>query len=72
MWGADPLTLPYCCKSILSEISSKIQSVINVSATLAKQSDNDTGLNLSHFGGLVFGMGTTMAFFHCVGTTPSA
>ena len=38
---------------------------------LAKQSVRETGLSLSTLGGFVLGMGTTMACFHCLGTTPS-
>ena len=41
------------------------------SAIFAKIEVRDTGLNLSKLGGLCFGMGTTIQFFHWVGTLPS-
>jgi hypothetical protein len=45
-------------------MSSKIHFDIKLSAILEKIQVKDTGLNLSILGGLVFGFGQTIAFFH--------
>ena len=68
-----PLIAPYCCMSSLFLTNSRIQPPTIDSNTFESAEVKDIGRrsNSIFLGGLVFGAGTTLAFLHMIGTTPS-
>ena len=67
------LVFPYIVgEQLCPECPSEPSSLYKASPIIiAKQSVRETGLSLSTPGDFVLDMGITMAFFPCLGTTPS-